>query len=345
MRQDIKDNYYAILGKGRDVLMNKNYKKIVIFIVLIFTAGFILINLKVLKKSGGDSSTKQIENRKKFGATYMTTNNRFYEIINDEIRSVVESNGDILVTRDAALDKDKQMQQIYEFIKLKVKAIFINPVDWKQVKPALVAAQNAGIPVIVVDTPVYDNRLVACTVISDNYDAGVQCAKYLMKVKPKANIMLIEHSQAKSGIDRIKGFVDTISNNKQYKIVAAGDCEGQLDKAMPLVNNLIKKHPNVDVIMALNDPSALGALAALKENKLLGKVMVFGVDGSPEAKTMIHDGFMTATSAQFPNKIGHIAAKKAYDILEGKKLKKDVIVPITLISRKNVLQYEISGWK
>ncbi|WP_234122273.1 sugar ABC transporter substrate-binding protein [Clostridium hydrogenum] len=325
--------------------MNKNYQKIVIFILLIFTIGFIFINLKVLENDGRDDSARQIGNRRKFGATYMTTNNRFYEIINDEIRSVVESNGDILVTRDAALDKDKQMQQIYEFIKLKVKAIFINPVDWKQVKPALVAAKNAGIPVIVVDTPVYDNKLVACTVISDNYDAGVQCAKYLMKMKTKANIMLIEHSEAKSGIDRIKGFVDTIGNNKQYKIVAKVDSEGQLDKAMPLVNNLIKKHPEIDAIMALNDPSALGALAALKENGLLGKVMVFGVDGSPEAKTMIRYGFMTATSAQFPNKIGNIAARKAYDILKGEKFKKDVIVPITLISKENVLQYEISGWK
>jgi len=325
--------------------MNKNYQKIVIFILLIFTVGFILINLKVLEKSGTDDSARQIENRKKFGATYMTTNNKFYEIINDEIRSVVESNGDILVTRDAALDKEKQTQQIYEFIKLKVKAIFINPVDWKQVKPALVAAKNAGIPVIVVDTPVYDNKLVACTVMSDNYGAGVQCAKYLMKMKSKANIMLIEHSKAKSAIDRIEGFVDTISTNKQYKIVAEGDSEGQLDKAMPLVNNFIKKYPDVDAIMALNDQSALGALAALKENGLLGKVMVFGVDGSPEAKTMIHDGLMTSTSAQFPSKIGHIAAEKAYDILKGKRLKKDVIVPITLISKENVLQYEISGWK
>lgn len=336
---------WVTIGKEWDMLMNKNYKKILIAILLIFIVGFILINLKMFEKNGEDYSARQIENRKRFGATYMTTNNRFYEIINDEIRSVVESNGDILVTRDAALDKEKQTQEIYEFIKLKVKAIFINPVDWKQIKPALMAAKKAGIPVIVVDTPVYDNKLVSCTVISDNYDAGVQCAKYLMKVKSKANIMLIEHSEAKSGIDRIKGFVDTIGSNKQYKIVAEGDSEGQLDKAMPLVNNLIKKHQEVDTIMALNDPSALGALAALKENGLLGKVMVFGVDGSPEAKTMIHNGFMTATSAQFPNKIGYIAAEKVYDILKGKKVKKDVIVPITLISKENVIQYEISGWK
>lgn len=325
--------------------MNRSYKKVIILVSLILAIVFILISTNMLGISGGDYSARQIESRKKFGATYMTTNSRFFEIINDEIRSVLESNGDILITRDAALDKDKQIEQIYELINLKVKAIFINPVDWKEIKPALMAAKKAGIPVIVVDTPVYDNELVSCTVISDNYDAGVQCAKYLMKVKEKAKILLVEHAEAKSAIDRIKGFVDTISTNKSYKIIAEGDSKGQLEQAMPVVDNLIKANRGVDVIMALNDPSALGALAALKGNGLLGKVMVFGVDGSPEAKTMINNGFMTATSAQSPNRMGRIAAEKAYDILNGKKVEREVIVPITLITKENGLGYEISGWK
>lgn len=325
--------------------MNKIYKKVALLVSLILAVVFILISTKIFMKSGGDYSARQIENRKKFGATYMTTNRRFYEIINDEIRSVIESNGDILITRDAALDKDKQIKQIYEFINLKVQAIFINPVDWIEIKPALKAAKNAGIPVIIVDTPVYDNELAACTVISDNYNAGVQCADYLMKLKKKAKIMIIEHEQAKSGIDRIRGFVDTVSKKKSYKIVARGDSQGQLEQAMPVVSKLINQHPDVDVIMALNDPSALGALAALKENGLLGKVTVFGVDGSPEAKTMIDKRFMTATSAQFPDKMGRIAAEKAYDILNGEKVEKEVIVPVTLITKENILEYGISGWK
>jgi len=325
--------------------MNRGYKKVILLVSLILAAAFILIITNMLKISGGDYSARKIESRKKFGATYMTTNSRYFEIINDEIRSVIESNGDVLITRDAALDKDKQIEQIYEFINLKVKAIFINPVDWKEIKPALMAAKKANIPVIVVDSPVYDNDLVSCTVISDNYNAGVQCANYLMKLKKSADILIIEHSEAKSGIDRIDGFVNTIKNSKSYKIIAEGESEGQLEKAMPVVDKLIKLYPNVNVIMALNDPSALGALAALKENGLLGKIMVFGVDGSPEAKTMIDNGFMTATSAQFPNKMGHMAAEKAYDILNGKKVEHEVIVPVTLITKENVLQYGISGWK
>jgi ribose transport system substrate-binding protein len=324
--------------------MNKNYKKIIILVSLTLTIVFIIIISKMLEKNGGDYSARKIESRNKFGATFMTTNSEYFEIINDEIRSVVESNGDILIARDAALDNDKQIEQIYEFINLKVKAIFINPVDWKEIKPALMAAKKANIPVIVVDTPVYDDELVACTVISDNYDAGVQCAKYLMKIKDKAKIMIIEHAEAKSAIDRIRGFINTISANKSYKIVATGDSEGQLEQAMPVVDNLIKLHPRVDVIMALNDPTALGALAALKGNGLLGKIMVFGVDGSPDAKTMINNGFMTATSAQFPNRMGHIAAEKAYDILNRKKVEHEVIVPVTLITKENVLQFGLSGW-
>ena len=67
----------------------------------------------------------------KFGATYMTMNNPFYEIIDDEIRSILESRGDMLITRDPALDVLKQIEQVEEMIEQGVEGIFINPVDWK----------------------------------------------------------------------------------------------------------------------------------------------------------------------------------------------------------------------
>ena len=51
-------------------------------------------------------------------------------------------------------------------------------------------------------------------------------------------------------------------------------------------------------MMALNDPSALGAMAALQEHGLLENTAVYGVDGAPEAKSMTREGVMTATAAQ-----------------------------------------------
>ena len=50
--------------------------------------------------------------------------------------------------------------------------LFLNPVDWKAVEPGLVAAKKAKIPVIVIDSQVYRNDLVAMTIVSDNYKAG-----------------------------------------------------------------------------------------------------------------------------------------------------------------------------
>ena len=65
------------------------------------------------------------------------------------------------------------------------------------------------------------------------------------------------------------------------------ECEGQLELAMPLMQKIIKKHRDIDVVMALNDPSALGALAAL-ENNGMKNVKVYGVDGTPDAVSYTH---------------------------------------------------------
>lgn len=282
---------------------------------------------------------------RKFGATYMTMNNPFYEIIDDEIRNTLEAKGDMLLTRDPALDVEKQISQIREFVDSGVSAIFINPVDWKEIRPALEEAKAAGIPVIVVDSDVYDTSLVCCTVISDNYRAGELCAQHLMKTREDARILLLEHSVAKSGIDRIQGFKDTIEGYPQYQILDEADCLGQLELAMPATEELLQKHPDTDVIMCLNDLAAMGSMAALKEKNMDGRVSVYGVDGSPDGKGMVAEGIMTATSAQFPRKIGREAAEAVYRILDGKVVPERILVQTELVTKKNLEEYGTDGWQ
>ena len=56
---------------------------------------------------------KKYNTRKKlFGATYMTMNNEFYKIVNNQIRMQVEKNGNQMITLDPALDQKKQNEQI-----------------------------------------------------------------------------------------------------------------------------------------------------------------------------------------------------------------------------------------
>ena len=282
---------------------------------------------------------------RKFGATYMTMNNPFYEIMDDEIRNALEAKGDMLLTRDPALDVEKQISQIREFVDLKVSAIFVNPVDWKEIRPALEEAKKAGIPVIVVDSDVYDTSLVRCTVISDNYRAGELCAQHLMMTRENARILLLEHSVAKSGIDRIQGFKDTIEGHPQYQILDEADCLGQLELAMPATEEMLQKHPDTDVIMCLNDLAAMGSMAALKEQNLDGQVLVYGVDGSPDGKGMVAEGIMTATSAQFPRKIGREAADAVYRIFEGEEVPERILVQTELVTKENLEEYGTDGWQ
>ena len=132
--------------------MNQHSKKnltnkIVILAGIAVFAFFIWIYICVFSNYWKEHNTR----RKLFGATYMTMNNEFYKVVNNQIRTKVEKNGDEMITLDPALDQKKQNEQIKQLVKQKVDAIFLNPVDWKKVEPGLKAAKKAKIPVIVID--------------------------------------------------------------------------------------------------------------------------------------------------------------------------------------------------
>ncbi len=298
-----------------------------------------------------DFSAEQREGAHRFGASYMTMNNPFYSVINEEIRAVVDANGDILITRDPAMDADRQAEQIYDLIGEGVEAIFVTPVDYQAILPAIRAAKEKGIYIISVDTQLYEKELADCSVVSDNYTAGVEAANYLMRMKESARIVLLKHDVTQSGLDRMAGFMDTLAGHEGFAFVAGEQCEGQLETAMPAMQRIIESGVDFDTVFALNDPAALGAMAALEENGIMEEVCVLGVDGSPEAKSMIKEGLMMATSAQFPTRVGQIAVKELYDRLDGKvpgmqeSGRAEVVVPVELITKENVDKFGTDNWQ
>lgn len=319
-------------------------KRRMMVLLLMFMVGTSVFSGCGRKEEGGSAADSKRQHYK-FGATYMTLNNPFFVALNNGIKDVVEGNGDVLIALDPALDPEKQTAQIEDLIDQKVDAIFVTPADWKEIRPALLAAQEAGIPVINVDAPVYDEDLAACIIASDNYNAGVLCAQDMMRRRDSARIVILEHPRAKSSIDRTRGFIDTIKEMAQYQIVAEASSEGQLEQAMPVMAKIIRDNPQIDVVMALNDPTAEGALAALLSAGREEGVLIYGVDGAPEAKQLIRDGKITATAAQSPSTIGRTAAQAAYDILAGEKVEKHISVPVVLINKNNVDEFDVTDWQ
>ena len=96
--------------------------------------------------------------------------------------------------------------------------------------------------------------------------------------------------------------------------------------------------------MALNDPSAMGAIAALQNLNRLGDVKVYGVDGVPETKEMIFSHRMTATAGQSARQIGKLAANCAYKIFSGEPVEKIIKLPTRLLSTENISAADLESW-
>ena len=180
-----------------------------------------------------------------------------------------------MITLDPALDQEKQNEQIEYLIEQGADVIILNPVDWKGVKKGLEVAKKKNIPVIVVDTEVYDTDLVDVTIVTDNYQAGVLCAKDMMKRQKEANILLLTHDKISREETEYRGFTDTIQSHNEYKIIAMEDTQGQIERSLPKVEKMVEEHEDIDVIMSLNDPTAMGALAALDSKDYKKDVLVY----------------------------------------------------------------------
>lgn len=127
--------------------------------------------------------------------------------------------------------------------------------------------------------------------------------------------------------------------------MAQQDAKGDLETALSITEDIFTSNPDIDAIMAGNDPSALGALAAAKANNVTD-IAIYGVDGSPDAKAEIAKGEQfVGTGAQSPVSIAEQSVEVGYKILNGEDVPERVPVDTFLINEENVEEYGVEGWQ
>ena len=280
-----------------------------------------------------------------FGATYMTRNNPYFDVLHEAIQEVVEANGDILISRNHCQDQDKQNDQIMEMLEEGIQVLFLNPVDLDKVRPALEECKKAGVVVIDIDTMVKDMEYVTAAIETDNYQAGVLCAQDMMKRLDHARIIVINNPIQASINNRIQGFMDTVADDPDYQVIAETGGAGEFEVSADAMTALLRKNLDFDVVMGGNDPTALGALATLQQHHREEGILIYGIDGSPDFKSMLKLGYVTATSMQSPKTIGRVAAETAYQYLDGQEVEKYISIEPQLITRENLDAYEVNGWQ
>ena len=291
------------------------------------------------------TAAEESEGGKVIGFCPPTMNNPFFYYIEQNVREAVEAKGDTLITMDPQLDSQKQIEQVEDLLLQDIDALLLCPFDSTAIKPALVAADEAGVPVIVFDTKVVDDEYAATTVASDNINAGRVVGEDLAgKLEKGSKIAVIYSPAGETDRYRLQGFEEGIEG-MDYEIVAKLGGKGDTGVSMPLAEDILQANADLGAFFCCNDQAAIGAVQAIESAGKTGEVLVYGVDGSPEGKAAIAEGTMTGTGAQSPANIGLKAVDAAYSILAGETVEKDTVVETFLINADNVNEYGTDGWQ
>ena len=269
----------------------------------------------------------------KIGVSVADQSNPFYIDIVDGMESAAKD-GDELVIVDAGFDAAKQLNDIDDMIQQGVKVMLIDPVDSNAIKSAVEACDAAGIPVIAYNSPL--NFEIASTVATDNYLAGQLVGEAMGKaLDGKGEVAMLTYNVAEVCLDRANGFKDAIAEYPDIKIVEEQEIQPGTDTALPVAENILQAYPDLAGMFALNDPSALGCVAAVESANLLDQVQIVGVDGSDDAKAAIAEGKMLASAAQDPVQIGSVAIETAYKVIAGEEVEKVIKIPSYLVDASN----------
>ena len=282
----------------------------------------------------------------KFGFSCISMENPYYETLEASIREAIEESGSSLISRDPKGDSTAQIQQIRDMIADGIQAIFLCPVDWEKIAPALTELKEADIEIINLDTQVQDREEVDAYVGSDNINAGVICGEKLIEAAPDGGqVVILECTTQNSIIDRINGFEETIAG-KGFEVVERSETGGKKDEAKTQMARILKEQDHITAVMCGNDQIALGALEAIEEAGR-SEMMIYSVDGSPKLKQeLAKDGsLVVGIAAQSPINIGKSAVTVALQIMNGERYEKETLEEVLFIDRSNVGMYGVDGWQ
>ena len=238
-------------------------------------------------------------------------------------------------------NSQQQIEDIHYFINQKVDLIVVSPNEPEDVTPAVAEAFDAGIPIVVFDRQVLGDKYTAF-VSGDNEGAGRLLARYALSLSNPSNL---SNPSKKVGILELTGVMATtpaqmrhhgivkeLEGHPQAKLLASVDAHWSGDEAADMMDSLLTRYPDVDVVVAHSDWMATAAKAkvqALKPNNHIRFAGIDGIVGPGEGIEGVELGRLDAT-ATYPTG-GDIIMQTAIRILEGEPFEKETLLESHLV--------------
>lgn len=273
--------------------------------------------------------------------------NPYWQAYTAGVEAAGEEAGVEILIADQKSDQQQQVSGSLDLINQGVSGLIITPVQPSALPETIDAAHAEKIPVVVADIGTagdYDAYIQ-----SNNTEGGALAAQYVIEqlgdTPGPHQVGVIElHAGSVVGEERVAEFVSAIEAEDNFEIVSSLDGNDTVDGGFAAAQDMLSANPELTVIYAANDASAIGAQRAMETagKSVEDGFYLIGFDGSDAALDAIEQGVMSATVAQDPYGQGMRAVEAVLAMLEGGDAGYDdedlktIFFPVELVTSENL---------
>ncbi len=243
-------------------------------------------------------------------------------------------------------DRAQQITVVEDVLSRGVDGIVLAPLDDRALVRPVQDAMRENIPVVIIDSGLQGKDYVSF-IATDNFRGGVMAARRMGELLGgKGRIFMLRYQAGSaSTTERERGFIETVESDFPGLTVLAKDqyAGPTTESAYQTAENLLGRFPDVEGVFCPNESSTFGALRALQEAQLAGKVKFVGFDSSPKLVQALADGHLQGLVLQNPVKMGYLGVTTMVQYLRGQKVGALIDTGVTLATKDNMGTAEIKA--
>jgi ribose transport system substrate-binding protein len=237
-------------------------------------------------------------------------------------------------------DVDAQIEVLKAAIEQKPQAIVIAPFADNRMPAVLEKVRNAGIRMVVIDTPVEMNPK-PIVVSNDHVEAGRLAGQTAVNETKGRPIVAVISDYAYSTIstERIAGMRNALESYKD-SILGIYYGENSEDKAYEIAKKLLEGDQPFNTFITVNESATLGVSKYLKEQNKAGDFKLIGFDSSVYEIQLLEEGVLNAAIVQKPFNMGYLGVKTALKLINGDKAEPITYIESNVINQQNMYMPE-----
>ena len=250
-----------------------------------------------------------------------------------------------LVIRGPDTEENYAGQNMYiqEAIRNHADAIVFSAISYTENAAAIDEAAEAGIKIVVIDSDVNSSR-VSARIGTDNIQAGrITAAAALDTDEQHLSVGIVNFAQfSRNGEEREIGLREQLEKDPRVEEICTVNSLTDHDAARESATKLLREHPEINILIGLNEPLGVGVAEASEELKLKDRVRVISFDSNIRCIELLRHGDVSALIVQNPYAMGYLGVETAWKILEGQSFRPDQLIDTatSIITQENMFSVE-----